>query len=477
MRLVPRLPLQLWLMMSHGGVLVAPVLVLYTSGAFGNDLRSQTHWDLEHQGALIAMLVESEVQGARHGAPSAEIADVSSRLNPALREAKASTRSGIEIVDTDGIVVATSGTVLGEDLSDHPEVEAALDGRSGMIVRPKPGRKTAAPPPWSESRRANVRVFVTVPVVVDEEVIGAIVLSRTPRDEIEALYQMAPGVASAAVVAVIGTLLLAGVAAWVATRSLEMLDRGAERIADGDFGGLRELERPRRSHLTEVAHTANAIASMAERLRERLAYIAEFASNVSHEFKTPIATLRGTVELLSDDEGMPAEQRTKFLANATGELERLERMVSGLLSLARADEAGVRVDEDLQGLLAEVAAIYDVPLTGIADAVSGDRAQLESVVTNLVDNARQHGGPTVVVAIEAFTEPGWTGFTIVDDGRGISPANLPQVFDRFFTTDRGGGGTGLGLALVRTIVLRHGGDVTVDSQPGRTAFTVRLPRP
>lgn len=476
MRLIPRLPLQLWLSMSHAGVLVAPVLVLYGSGVLGKDLREQTLADLEHQGALVAMLVESEVLRARDVDPTAEIANVSPRLNPALSEAKASTLSGIQVVDRTGIIVATSGTVLGEDLSDDPGVIEALNGQKGTVIRPRP-RHDRPPPLGSESRRARIRVFVTVPVVVDDEIIGALVLSRTPRDEVEALYKMAPGVASAALVAVLGTALFAGVAAWVATRSLARLDRGAERIADGDFGGLSELERPRRSHLTEVAHTANAIAAMAERLRERLAYIAEFASNVSHEFKTPIATLRGTVELLSDDDGMPAEQRAKFLANATGELERLERMVSGLLSLARADEAGVRIDEDLHAILQEVSEACDVPLAGTAAAIRGDRAQLEAVVTNLVENARCHGGPSVQVAIEAFTEPEWTGFSVVDDGRGISPANLPQVFDRFFTTNRGRGGTGLGLALVRTIVLRHGGDVTVDSRPGRTVFSVRLPRP
>ena len=290
---------------------------------------------------------------------------------------------------------------------------------------------------------------------------------------------MAPGVASAAVAAVLGTTVLAGIAAWVATRSLERLDRGAERNRRGDFGGLAELERPRRTHLTEVAQTANAVASMAERLREiGSAYIAEFASNVSHEFKTPIATLRGTIELLSDDEEMPHAQRTKFLANATGELERLERMVSGLLSLARADEATARAPENSQALLEEVALSQEVPLAGTADPVRADRSQLESVVTNLVENARRARRPERERRNRGVRRGALD--RVPGDRRRARdrPGQPPLGFkDRFFTTDRGGGGTGLGLALVRAIVLRHGGDVTVDSHPGRTVFTVRLPRP
>ena len=85
------------------------------------------------------------------------------------------------------------------------------------------------------------------------------------------------------------------------------------------------------------------------------------------------------------------------------------------------------------------------------------------------------GGPEAAPGEGPGAGEGWTGFRVIDDGRGISEANLPRVFDRFFTTDRGAGGTGLGLALVRAIAVRHGGEVTVDSRPGRTVFTVRLP--
>jgi signal transduction histidine kinase len=82
----------------------------------------------------------------------------------------------------------------------------------------------------------------------------------------------------------------------------------------------------------------------------------------------------------------------------------------------------------------------------------------------------------VKVQVVGFTDGAWTGVDVIDDGPGISPANLPKVFDRFFTTDRAKGGTGLGLALVRAVMEAHGGRVEVESVLGRTRLRVVLPR-
>ena len=104
--------------------------------------------------------------------------------------------------------------------------------------------------------------------------------------------------------------------------------------------------------------------------------------------------------------------------------------------------------------------------------VRGDRAQLAVVLTNFLENAGVHGG---VAQVRAFVERQRTGFEVVDDGPGISASNLEHVFDRFFTTNRSGGSSGLGLALVRAIVFTHHGEVTVRSRPGETVFRVELP--
>lgn len=468
------MPLRSWLAVSHLTVLLLPLLVLVASGTLAKELRDQTRSDLEHQAALVAMLVESEVRQARWANPGVGIACCSKRLSTYLRRAKAETYSGFQITDRRGIVVANSGSKQGYDLSGNAEVAEALSGQTSLVIRPR-ALPSRLQPLSSESRRARIRLFVAIPVEINGEILGSIVVSRTPREEVQALYQMAPTAALSAIGALLFTLALAWGAGVLAARSLRGLDRGAQRIADGDFGGIDDLARPRQSHIAEVAGVARSFTRMTSRLRERLGYIGEFASNVSHEFKTPLATLRGTVELLSDDDEMPTAQRERFLGNAERELDRLERMVTGLLSLARADEAHSRSRVALEEVLRQVAQDHQLELQGSAAVVLGDRAQLEAVVTNLVKNALRHGGEGVRVQLWAWSRGAETGFEVRDDGVGITEANLARVFDRFFTTDRGSGGTGLGLALVRAIIERHGGAVEVQSEPGNTVFRITLP--
>ncbi|MBC8069755.1 MAG: HAMP domain-containing histidine kinase, partial [Deltaproteobacteria bacterium] len=110
-------------------------------------------------------------------------------------------------------------------------------------------------------------------------------------------------------------------------------------------------------------------------------------------------------------------------------------------------------------------------VAGESGTVRGAARQLESVLENLLDNAERHGGRANVVLGVADAH---CIFAVIDDGPGIAAADLPQVFDRFFTTDRRRG-TGLGLALARSIVRAHGGTIEVESRAGHTAFNVRLP--
>jgi signal transduction histidine kinase len=448
------------------------VVALLASGALAADLREQTRWDLEHQGALLAMLVERELAHAT----GASVADVAPQVGPLLVAAKERTRSGLRLVDADAVVVASSNEVVGEDLSGQSEVESALAGRIGTEVRPRP-QPSARQPIASESRRAGVRLSVAVPVSRDGEVVGAIVLSRTPREELQALLvHMGPGVLGAAVAGALGAVGLALLAATVATRSLQVLGRGAGRIAAGDLAGVEDLARPERSRVAEVATTAGAVVAMTARLRERLAYIGEFAGHVAHEFKTPLATLQGTFELLADEDDMPPDQRRRFVRNGAGEVERLRRLVDGLLSLARADQVEADGRVSLGAVARDVADRHGVPIEGEAGEVRGDRAELSTVLDNLVRNAFEHGGAEVRPRIELFAAPGRFGARVIDDGPGISPANLPRVFDRFFTTRRAAGGTGLGLAFVRAVCRRSGGDASVESRPGRTVFAIELPR-
>jgi signal transduction histidine kinase len=463
-----RLPMQGWLAASHLVAVALPLAAVLATGALAADLVSQTRQDVEHQAFLVAELTSTLLAANRRDDPDATLDAVGERLSDRLAAVKQETLAGFEVVDAGGRVVASSGAAIGEDLGDQPEVREALAGRTGEVVRPR-GRDRPLPPLGSESRRSNVRIFVAVPVTLGDELVGAVVVSRTPREELQTLFQMLPsGLWLAAMAAVGGAVALALGAGGVVTRSLRGIASESKAIADGTLEQAR-LDGPRASHVEEVAEVAAAIAALVERLQAKVGYIAEFAGNVSHEVRTPLTTLRGTLELLDDDPDMAPEQRRRFLDNARAEVDRLERLVAGLLALARVEEAAPQRDPvDLDALLAEVARRRGAQLSGRAGTIVGNGDQVRAVAENLVENALRHGGSAPRIA--AFP----AGFEVEDDGPGISAANLPKIFDRFFTTDRVSG-TGLGLALVQAIARAHGGAIQVESRPGKTTFRVTFP--
>ncbi len=485
------LPLRTWMVLSHLVVLALPVVALVGTGALATDLRMQTREDLEHQATLLALLIEE-----RASARQKPLADLD--LSPLLTGIKKQTLAGFRVVDREGIVVASSGGALGEDIRSDAEVATALTGAPAGAVKERPtvsfdvpliGRRDTpgATPLSSASRHADVRIFVAVPLKLNTDVVGALVLSRTPREEIQAFYHMAPRLSFGVIFALIGTIGLAFGAGRVLSRSLRSLAEASKGIAFGSEAALGALEPARRSRVAEARALAAAMGSMSARLRERLRYITEFAGNVSHEFKTPVSSLRGTIELIRDDDQMPPEQRARFLDNALADLDRLSRLVGGLLRLARAEEGGDQTIFSIDEVADEVARrVPGVTRSGVTPSgvtpsrsggrVAANREQVESALLNLVENAARHGGPAVSIRVDTWTDASHVGVDVSDDGPGISPANLPRIFDRFFTTDRGHGGTGLGLALVKAVAEAHGGQVRVESGPGRTRFQLLLPR-
>jgi len=405
-------------------------------------------------------------------------------ITPVIEGAQQVTLCGIRVVDHQGTVVASTGTELGLSLAHREEVQRALEGMNVSLMRE---RVSDEPPPPidSLSRETQVRVFVAMPVIVEGRVWGAVVLSRTPMSMRQSLYRVrwylpASLGALVAVVAFISLLISRTIA-----RPMKQLIGQTERVARGERGAATPLPRPGTREFEQVSE---AVARMAQALEQRAAYIETFASNVSHEFKTPLTSIRGTVELLRDHlDEMSPEERARFLDNLEADAERLDRLTRRLTELARADvlrpgdevtEVGPVV-EAVASQLAGKGLTVQVERGDDGATVRMGREVLESVVGNLLDNARQHGGEGVRAVVEVSRGRGPVGeqvqIRIEDDGPGISEANARKVFERFFTTAREAGGSGLGLSIVQTLVEAHGGSIELDSRPGRTVFRVALP--
>jgi two-component system, OmpR family, sensor histidine kinase SenX3 len=216
----------------------------------------------------------------------------------------------------------------------------------------------------------------------------------------------------------------------------------------------------------------------------------DFVANISHELRTPV----GGIALLA--ETLEGETDPHIVDRLAGKLlveaHRVSRTIDDLLELSRLELEGARSDEVVIGVVvaeaidrvrsaAEHRSIrVDVGDQGRSLRVIGDRRQLVSAVTNMVDNAVKYSESGSTVEVHAEVIDGEVALTVRDHGVGIPPTDLDRIFERFYRVDRARsretGGTGLGLAIVRHVATNHGGSVTVESSEGvGSAFTLRLP--
>lgn len=397
------------------------------------------------------------------------------RIKPLLDRAKRVNLSGARVLDTDGCVVASTADRLGHCLGDLPEVRAALGGRYHAVARDRDS-DSPRPPVTAISRGHFLRVFTATPVFSDGAVIGVVRMSRTPLDAPKALWQHR----YLLLWAFFGCLGLTLAVSLFFGRTIIKPVRAITEAAEAIARGAPRRPLPDGRVPAEVFQLSAALDTMTEKLRARAAYVAEFAANVSHELKTPLTGVRGAVELLREDwESMAPAQRERFLANIDADAGRMQRLVTRLLHLARIEHAPPEAQAlDVAACLEALAARHGEQVNLHVDPASPTHIEIApehfvTAVGNLLDNAVRHGAGAPV-ELRAGSADGRLVIEVADRGPGISPRNQHRVFDRFFTTERDQGGTGLGLSLVDAIArLRHGG-VTFTTGPDGTRFRLVL---
>jgi len=394
------------------------------------------------------------------------------RLQPILERAKVFNLTAARVLDERGCTVASSGLWYGARLADLPEVRQALAGRYAAVAR---ARLSDEPKPElsSISSRGERRLFVALPIVSDGRVVGVVWMSRTSTDPLKAAWLLRRPVVTALGVSALLTAAFSLLMAGLFTRPLRRLTAAAQAIARGEAGPPLH---PGRLAPVEFHRLGDALGQMTRQLSERADYIAGFTANVSHELKTPIASIRGAAELLQDEPDMPPAQRARFAGNVLAAAQRMERLVARLLELARIQSAPEAAQDIALGpFLARLVAGYEGRVTLSPGDPPGrlrmNPDHLESALRNLLDNAVRHGAGQ---AVELRVEPRGPrlAFAVRDRGPGISEANRRRLFERFFTTERDRGGTGLGLSIVRAVAETRGGEVAVETGPGGTTFTL-----
>jgi signal transduction histidine kinase len=252
------------------------------------------------------------------------------------------------------------------------------------------------------------------------------------------------------------------------TRRLERLQRGVESLGAGDLSSRVAVEG--RDEVARLAGSFNKAAGQIEQLvRAHQALLA----NASHELRTPLARIRLAIELLKGS----ADAKSK--AGLEQDIAELDWLVDEILLASRLDaiqDAQKPEEIDLLALAAEESSRYDdVHLEGTPTSVRGDARLLRRLLRNLLENAKRHGAPPTQVRVTRAD--GTAVVTVWDNGPGPLESEFEQVFKPFYrsSSSRTGVGTGLGLALVRQIAQRHGGDARcVTADDGRNRFIVTL---
>ncbi|HEX6245779.1 MAG TPA: ATP-binding protein, partial [Polyangiales bacterium] len=369
----------------------------------------------------------------------------------------------------------TTRSEVGVCIGAQPEVQRALGGSYAAVLRE---RISDEPPPklGDIRRRGKVRVFTALPVWSDGRVIGVVRASRTGLDALSSLWANRRGLVWFSLISVLLVLAVSVAFSTAIARPLSRLTRAARAVSEGESPESLALagSQPR-----EIAVLQEVLFQMADQLSRRADYVQRFASQVSHELKTPLTGVRGAAELLAHGiEDMPTADRQRFLHNILEDAERMERLVHRLLLLARLEnerpERAERLDARAMAerLLARHGARVVLECATPLPSIAIDPELLTSVLGNLVDNALRHGGDQPVRVLLRPDEERLR-IDVVDQGPGVSEANRKRLFERFFTTERDHGGSGLGLAIVKAIAEARGGRVWA-SFDGRTTFSVLL---
>ncbi len=287
----------------------------------------------------------------------------------------------------------------------------------------------------------------------------------------------------------IAAAIALGMARWLArgmTQPLRDMAAAARKMASGDYG-----QRVDTASRDEVGQLARAFNRMTAELAGVEQQRRELVANVSHELKTPISALRAHLENLLDGVERPDPDTLQVML---AQSERLSRLVEQLLDLSRLESGDVPLDLHelhltavVEDVLSEIEVARARGRVSVENRVPqdlppalADRERIHQVLFNLLDNAVRFTPPGGRVTVSAQAAGTTVRVRVEDTGVGIPPEHLPRLFERFYRADaaraRGDGGTGIGLAICRSVVEAHGGRIWAESEPGRgSVFTFELP--
>jgi len=276
---------------------------------------------------------------------------------------------------------------------------------------------------------------------------------------------------------------------WAARRGLAPLRVMHEHVRKIDANQLN-VRMPITDSSQELAELAQGLNQMLERLERDFDRLSEFSGDLAHELRTPITNLLTQTQVTLTRE-RDAEVYREILASNAEEFQRLARMVSDMLYLAKTEHGLELPHRESVMLKGETQSLFDFYEAVAEDAelslsaqgqatINGDRVMIQRAIGNLLSNALRHARKHSVVRVTIVALSDTVELSVTNEGQPIDPASIPRLFDRFFRTEKSRphpkhSGTGLGLSITQSIMLAHGGTIRVSSEEKNTSFTLVFP--
>jgi len=397
------------------------------------------------------------------------------------------------VLDQSGKVQADSFSELNGKRMELPEVATVLLGEKDVdygVHGLDPDRNLSFFSYFGslEGREDDWVAYCSAAITDGGETVGVLLYSSSVGDLMESLVTLQKNMIIYFLVAAFVASVIALLLSRLITKPIDRLTRGIQRMGRGDLSVRVPVKGG--GELKKLAETFNTMSEKLERLDKSRN---QFVSNASHELKTPLSTMKILLENIIYQPDMDNNLRTEFLTDVNSEIDRLNLIISDLLTLVSMDTNAMRlrletfriadlVTEVVQRLSVVAQQKHQEIKVSLADGceMHADHAKLTQVIYNILDNAIKYTPPGGLIRMRLVRSGRNAVLTISDNGPGIPKEDQAHIFDRFYRVDkarsRDTGGTGLGLSIVHQFVLMHGGNVTVDStEGGGTTFTIELP--
>ena len=399
-------------------------------------------------------------------------------LSFALSTVSQSVDANIWFVDSNGYVWAEAGFLdnswRGVQLTGQ-DVKSVLAGNTITKI----GK--------FDDRFSTPMLTVGVPIKIGKLVMGAVFI-HSPLYEINnalnGVYRFIW--LSLLISASVATILIYWISQKISQPLIEMSDI-AKAMAKGDFSHKATIESN-----DEIGLLADSFNKMADALGNLEKMRRDFVSNVSHELKSPLTTIRGFVQGILDGT-IPMDQQEGYLNIVLEETDRINKIIKELLELSRMESSQFKLSLsvfDINELIRRILLKQenyieqkklDVEIDFEQEhcLVEADKDRIEEVILNLIDNAVKFTPDNGKLRIATYTKEDKVYVSVSDTGMGITEEDLPHIWERFYTADksRASGGTGLGLSIVKRIIEQHHQNIWVESKPGEgTTFTFTLKR-